>query len=197
MTDKIVPEMVVATSVCPHPERWHAYDDQATEIEVLSFLRALVVMLKPQRVLETGCYHGYGTEQLAMGVRENNSGVIWTCDVDHSCVLCTCGRLASRGLHPHTLVYQCTGIELIEKVFEPIDLAFLDSGPDENRCHELRALFPKLSPGAVIAIHDTGIHGWLREKYLPPLLRELGMQHIYFDTPRGLTLCRKRPEVYP
>src|ERR1700676_3065066 len=57
--DKTKPEVCVATSVCPRPDRWHCYDEQATEVEVLDFLYALVVMLKPDVVLETGCYYGY------------------------------------------------------------------------------------------------------------------------------------------
>lgn len=196
MNEDIKPEVCIATKVCPFPELWHCYDEQATEVEVLDFLYALVIMLKPRRVVETGCYNGFGTERLAKGCRENGFGVLYTCDISKEQVDNTVSRLKQGG-YQGIIVNQCSGIQLIHTVAGAVDLAFLDSGPDENRCDELRALYLKISPGGVVALHDTGIHGFLREKYLPPLLRELNMQYIYFDTPRGITLCRKQPEIYP
>jgi|SRR6266850_233096 len=198
MNEPTKPEVCIATSTCPRPDRWRCYDDQATEVEVLDFLYALVVMLKPDRVLETGCYYGYGTERLARGCRDNGFGTVLTCDVGSDPVNKTIARLTENGLIAHAIVLQCTGLALIEMdIPGNIGLSFLDSGPDENRVDELRAVLPKMTPGGVIAIHDTGIHGFLREKYLPPALRELGLQFIFFDTPRGITLCRKQPEIYP
>ena len=192
--EPIIAEMCVATSVCPHPELWHAFDNMATELEVINFLRALVITLKPKMLIETGCYHGHATEQLALGMMQNGFGELYTCDLGSQEGTITAKRVESLG---QIVIYQCSGIDMITDLSGPIDFAFLDSGPDEIRCHELRALYPKLSPGAVVAIHDSGIQGFLREKYLPPLLRELDMQFIMFDTPRGLCLCRKKPEVYP
>lgn len=197
MTDETKPEVCIATSVCPEPTLWKCYDDQATEVEVLACLRSLVAMLKPKRIVETGCYHGYGTEQLARGCYDNGFGVVYTCDLDHQCVETTRNRLVAAGLHPRVVLYQMKGTEMLKDALDPIDFAFLDSGPDENRCDELRLVYPKMSEGGVVAVHDTGPHGFLREKFLPPLLRELGMQYIYFDTPRGITLCRKQPSIYP
>lgn len=195
MREPIIPEMSHPTSVCPDPSKWHAFDDMTTELEVLEFLTALVVMMKPKIVIETGCYKGYGTQALFNGMSKNGFGSLYTCDMGMKEVVDTSNRIG-----PTTLtvrIIQCSGVEMIEKHEGIIDFAFLDSGPDEIRCHELKALYPKLSPGGVVAIHDSGIQGFLREKYLPPLLRELDMQHVFFDTPRGLTVCRKRPEIYP
>lgn len=193
---KIVPEMSHPTSVCPNPELWHAYDSMATELEVLDFLSSLIYMLKPKVLVETGCYHGYGTEQLILGCQLNGFGFVYTCDLDAVCIEKTKLKIGGTVFESYA-VEQVSGVELIQGILDPIDFAFLDSGNDEARCEELRALYPKLSPGGVVAIHDTGIHTYLREKYLPALLRELKMQYIFFDTPRGLTLCRKQPEIYP
>jgi len=196
MNEPTKPEVCIATSVCPFPQLWKCYDEQATEVEVLDFLYALVVMLKPQRVVETGCYHGFGTERLARGCKDNGFGVVYTCDVAHDSITRTWARMAEHDLNAVS-IKQCTGLELIATVPDGIGLAFLDSGPDENRCYELRAILPKMTEGGVIAVHDHGIHGFLREKYMPPLLRELGLQYLYFDTPRGLVIARKQPSIYP
>jgi predicted O-methyltransferase YrrM len=194
--EKIIPEVCIATSVCPEPWRWTCYDDMATEIEVLDFLYALVVMLKPVTTLETGCYHGHATEQLARGIRENGFGDLWTCDMGSEEIRITEQRMRDKNLI-HFTAFQCGGLELIERMPREVNFAFLDSGPDEIRTNELRALYPKLAPGGVVAIHDTGVHGFLREKYLAPVVAELDLQAICFDTPRGLTLVRKRPTIYP
>jgi predicted O-methyltransferase YrrM len=194
VSEKIIPEMSPPTAVCLNPERWHAYDNMATELEVLALLGCLVAALKPKRILETGCYHGHATEQLAKATRINGFGDIFTCDTGAREVQITHERLLG---YSNVSIITGTGLELINTVGGPIHFAFLDSGPDEIRCHELRALYPYLSAGAVVAIHDSGVHTFLREKYLPHLLRELEMQHIFFDTPRGLCLCRKKPEIYP
>jgi predicted O-methyltransferase YrrM len=191
---KIVPEMSHPTSVCPHPEQWHAIDDMASELEVLDMLYALVVLLKPKVVVETGCYRGHATYALATGINHNGFGVLSSCDVSHEQVAATRQRLEDANLGGR--VSQESGVDLINSL-ESVDFAFLDSGMDTPRIDELRALYPKLSPGGVVAIHDSGIQFGLREFHLGKTLRELNMQHIFFDTPRGLCLCRKMPEIYP
>jgi predicted O-methyltransferase YrrM len=203
---KIVPEMSHPTSACPHPELWSAYDGMATECEVLDCLYALVRMLKPKVVIETGCYNGHGTEALARGIAANGFGNLRSCDLGSQQVTETEKRLFSIDFsaYPYPqpcsslcLIQQCSGVELITNCQNDIDFAFLDSGMDTPRIDELRALYPKLSPGGVVAIHDSGIQFGLREFHLGKTLRELNMQHIFFDTPRGLCLCRKMPEIYP
>lgn len=193
--EKIIPEMVTPTSVCITPQLWHAYDNMATEVEVLDLLYALVIALKPSVILETGCYHGHATERLLRAATVNGFGDVYTCDVDYKSIVATQNRVFHN--YPRVTIKQMDGLSLIAAMGYRVEFAFLDSGPDEIRTAELRAIYPKLTAGGVVAIHDTGIHGFLREKYLGPVLRELNMQHIYFDTPRGVTLCRKMPEIYP
>ena len=194
MDERIVPEMSLPTKPCPHPEKWHAYDDMATELEVLEFIRVLVLMLKPEMCIETGCYKGHGTEAIARGLE--GCGHILTCDLGHENVVATKTRMRELD-YEYAEVLQMSGVALINAAPLMIDFAFLDSGMDTPRIDELRALYPKLSPGGVVAIHDTNVQFGLREFHLGPTLRELNMQYIFLDTPRGITLCRKQPEIYP
>ena len=46
------------TPECPYPERWHMYDSMSAEVEVLDFLKALVITIKPELVVETGTFSG-------------------------------------------------------------------------------------------------------------------------------------------
>lgn len=182
------PEISHPTPCCLHPERWSCYDGDATEVEVLYFVGALVRALKPEVAIETGSYLGHGTEHITLGIATNGSGHLWTTDIGHDMATKTAERM-SQFSHLVT-VTTGSGIDLINQLPGPIDFAFLDSGPDEIRCHELRALHPKLAASGVVVIHDSGLQHGLRP-HLIKTLRELGMQFIMLDTPRGVTIARK------
>ena len=186
MSDRIIPEVSHPTEACPNPEQWHCYDGEATEVEVLEHLTSLVTLLKPPVLIETGCYRGYGTRALARGILANEKGLLWTCDIGFDMVQ------ATRDMVPwaRVNVEHCTGLQLIARLPAPIDFAFLDSGPDEVRCAELRAVLPKMSRSGVIVVHDTGLQHGLRPHFLKTV-EELGLQYFMFDTPRGLSLVRK------
>jgi predicted O-methyltransferase YrrM len=177
------------TAACPVPEQWTCYDSEATEIEVLKLLHSLVVALKPKVVIETGCYNGYGTEALASGCDKNGFGTVWSCDVGFDKLSITQARLQGSQLD-NVKLFNCFGTELIKQVPSEIDFAFLDSGADGVRCDELRVLYPKLAKSGVVVVHDVGIQHGLRP-YFFRTMKELGMEYITFDTPRGLALVRK------
>ena len=182
------PEVSHPTEACPEPELWTCVDDQATELEVLELLTALVVALKPRMLIETGCYDGWGTLALARGCQRNHFGSVFTCDVDKAKTHTTYEVFKRQGMGGISIM-TCTGKELIERL-DQIDFAFLDSGADEVRCEELKTLMPKLSRSGVVVVHDVGIQHGLRPHFFETV-RELGLEFITLDTPRGLALVRK------
>jgi predicted O-methyltransferase YrrM len=96
----------------------------ATECEVLDFLTALVVMLKPSHIVETGCYHGHGTVAIVKGIIRNGFGTISTCDLGAQEMTLTHELLTAVPDVPFMSVEirQCSGIELIARQTE-IDFA--------------------------------------------------------------------------
>lgn len=192
--DVVVAEVSHPTPACPHPALWSCYDSEATELEVLDFLQTLVRMLKPEVVIETGCYRGHGTEKLAVGLSMNGFGHLWTTDIGIDKVEETKSRLKAHRLWPmdHVVtVRHGTGVQLIAQMSRQIDMAFLDSGPDEVRVEELKVLLPKLNKSGVVIIHDTGLQHGLRSYFLEAVASMPGLQVFMFDTPRGLSLVRK------
>lgn len=163
------------------------YDGMATEFEVVKFLKALVRVLKPTVIVETGCYLGYGTEALVKGAIQNGFGHVYTCDMDKTMIDRTQERLVWAG--DWVEVQQRPGLELINSL-NLIDFAFIDSAPDQ-RTVELEAVYPRLPDWGIAAIHDTGeTHPDIREKVFDTI-RELRLKSIHFGTPRGLTLVGK------
>jgi len=148
-------------------EHGYSIDEPAsTERELRALLTALVRVVKPSLVVETGCYVGRGTEALVRGVIDNGFGRVVTCDTDHGMVARTVGHVGA--LHAFNAPCEarcCAGIDLPELI--DADLVFLDSDY-ANRYPE----FERVKPGAVVVAHDA-LHsydanvspheGWIRE----------------------------------
>src|SRR5438270_10585797 len=80
--DNLQPEYHRATPECAHPERWSMFDSMTAEIEVLDFLRTIVMTIKPQLIVETGTFSGVSTIWLAEGLKLNGFGKIISCEND-------------------------------------------------------------------------------------------------------------------
>lgn len=61
---------------------WSAVEGYSCELEFGDFLWGLVRYLKPDVIVETGTYRGFTASCMAIAVRENNNGHIWTIDND-------------------------------------------------------------------------------------------------------------------
>lgn len=194
MTTRFIPEVAVATPECPNPQQWQCIDAMATEREVLEFLRALVVMLKPKLIVETGTYLGYGTLYLAEGVSLNGRGHVYTADPIGLAIKQAKVLILGRGLGRLVSFHVSTGEQMLKGLPFSVDLAFLDSDL-ETRIGEMEALRPKLAPGAVIAVHDTNTFHRLPRKQFTKYAEANGFQAINFDTPRGLMLLREKPTL--
>jgi hypothetical protein len=75
-------EYTPPTAECPHPERWVMMDSMSAEVEILEFLKQLVMTLKPELIVETGTFIGASTIKMAEGLKANGFGKIVTCEFD-------------------------------------------------------------------------------------------------------------------
>ena len=129
-----------------------------TDAWTIAFLRALVLYVQPKVIAEAGTYKGYFPLSIAKAAKEWG-GTILTYDVvDHG---------ANFDDHPN-VVFGLYDFGHIEQLGVPIDFAFIDSGPPtilEPREHELRLRHYNiakrmLTPGGIIAVHDTNSTDW-------------------------------------
>ncbi|HYM79257.1 MAG TPA: class I SAM-dependent methyltransferase [Candidatus Dormibacteraeota bacterium] len=197
---QIVQEESPPSVECPEPQLWSMYDGMATEVEVLQFLYALIRMLKPATIIETGTYLGYGTAHLALAAAHNDLGCVHTAEPKRELALSAENLFKRLDLSDRVRMFVGPGIEMMRSAdwgLGSVDFAFLDSDCG-TRIEEMTALLPHLHEGSVVAVHDTSL---LHQRVnLGPRVpfkvfaSNHDMEVMNFNTPRGLMLLRKRPQ---
>lgn len=168
------------TSKCPHPEYWHSENTGSTEIEVTEFIAALVRLLQPEYVLETGTYQGQTAKAIGEALQANGHGKLVTLEIGTESMKIAksrCEGLPVEIIHADSMKYLPD---------QTIDLAFIDSG--DQRVEEIKHYYNHFKNGAFVVIHDTALDKpWKAE------LWDMAMNgNIYimeFSTPRGLVLA--------
>jgi len=161
--------------------RFRAFDAWAVELETAELLAAIVGMMKPRQVLESGAGAGYSTAAILAGLEANGFGELVSFEPEEKFA-----RLArERAWSPRVTVISpadpADASTLHWTGREP-DMVFLDSYPPELRERELRHW---LYENVTLVIHDAN-------RYRELLRRQWGGQ--FYDCPRGLWIRLKRSE---
>lgn len=173
-------------------------DFGSVEVEVGRLWYAMVMLLRPVHVLETGTYWGYSTSMIAAGLRDlGQGGVVTSIDpveADHLWE----GTALSRHVKWICARSQDVAADLKGTTF---DMLVLDSDHHYRTImEELIAFEPLLKPGGVILLHDTlffdGVGAAVRQ-----LRENPRFEVVTLDSPRthgkpgwrppGVTICRK------
>jgi prolipoprotein diacylglyceryl transferase len=187
--DVLQPEYHKPTPECPHPERWHMYDSMTAEVEVLDFLKALVIAIKPELVVETGTFSGLSTLRIAEGLKANGFGRVITCEYDAKVFAAAKERFTKSGLSEWIDARNESSLEM--KVDGRIDLLFCDSDAP-IRGQEVRHFLPQMNPNGLILMHDaSSAMTTVREAALQ-LEQEGLISVVLLPTPRGLVVAQKR-----
>lgn len=108
---------------------------------------------RPQVVVELGTGRGYSTAWIMLGLAENESGELYTCDLNPS----DNPVWNQVGLTPHSLTYFSNDpvSSLTDKLPAEIDFIFHDAGHSwDEVAHDLMWLLPRLRVGGALVIHD-------------------------------------------
>lgn len=152
-----------------------ADDEMASEHEVYDLLYALVRLLKPRVIIETGTYKGGAAKAMARAAKENEIGGVFTCDIDREKIL----ALDGISLDLPVCAYIAEGVDFVTWFKDGVDFAFIDSSGD--RVAEIRAL--NLSPSAVVVLHDSN-----RPQYQPAWTAHPWRSIWHIATEQGLTI---------
>lgn len=180
------------------------FNDAGVEVEVGEFLWALVRILKPQQVFETGTHLGISCSYMAQALKDNGFGKITTIEYNPELI-----KQAEELWDRLELTPFINSVQGLSYNFQPAqdtvyDLLFLDSEP-ETRFREFELFYPFLKEGGFVLIHDLNydmsqnthnpdhpeVDPWPFSKF-PDSLKDKGLTKFNFPTPRGIT-CFYKP----
>jgi predicted O-methyltransferase YrrM len=182
-------EATASTRECPHPERWQMVDAQSAEIEVLDFLKSLVVTIKPDLIVETGTFIGHSAIKMAEGMKINGFGKIITVEYDPAVFAKAKQNIDGSGLG-NWIEYR-NASSLDTKIDGTIDILFSDS--DSNiREAEIRRFLPQVKTRGLVLVHDASSHFKVVRDAALRLEQEGLLSVVLLSTPRGLVVAQKR-----
>ncbi len=187
--ESVQSEYTPPTPECPRPVLWKMMDSQTSELEVLDFLKSLVVTIKPSLIVETGTFLGYGTIKMAEGLKANGFGRIITIEYDPEIFAKAGERIAASDVG--NWIEARNESSLDARIDGSIDFLYSDSEL-KIREQEIRRFLPQLDPRGLIAIHDASSHFAVVREGALRLEREGLISVIMLSTPRGLVLAQKR-----
>ena len=150
----------------PRPiERYDIVIGRGVEPEVGAMLYALVRLIKPRILVETGTHVGDSASWIGRALYDNarsgyrdNFGSLVTCDIDQEKVDNANRRFQEEGIGQYVRAVCSTGQQLIESYgnCEGLGLAHVDSGAYDVRKAELMSLGDhNIIPGGVVCYHDA------------------------------------------
>jgi len=187
--ESVQAEYMPPTHECPHPELWKMVDSQTSEMEVLDFLKALVVTVKPRLIVETGTFIGYSAIKMAEGLKANGFGKIITIEYDPAIFAKARERIDASGLGEWIEYRNASSLET--EIDGTIDLLFSDSHLP-LREQEVRRFLPQVDPRGLILIHDASSHFKVVREAALRLEQEGLISVVLLSTPRGLVVAQKR-----
>lgn len=181
------PEKSMPTTECRVPALWSMFDGWTAEVETLEFLYGLVRLVKPQFILETGTWHGFGATAMGRALKENGFGRLVTLEID-----ATSCQVARERLRMHRLESIVTVLNQPSLTYEPsgpLDFLLLDSELGLREA-EFKRFLPYLQQNAIIVFHDTSAeHGVVRAG-IERLQRSGVLNAFFLATPRGIAVCQ-------
>lgn len=185
------PEYTPPTAECPHPERWTMLDSMSAEVEILEFLKQVVLATKPELIVETGTFIGESAIKMAEALRANGYGRIVTCEFDPVVFAKAKERIEASGLAGWI---ECRNQSSLEMEIEgTIDVFFSDSDL-AIRENEIRHFLKQIRPNGLILMHDTSSHYAVARQAAFRLEQEGLISMILLSTPRGLMMAQKRAD---
>lgn len=172
----------------------HTYEWNS-EPSVSEFLGELAFYQRVHTVVELGCYVGWTSAHFALGLEAAGpEGKLWCVDYDPRFLAAARANLARLDLASR--VGFVAGLSLAPEVLaalpEKIDLLFIDTSHEyQATLDEIAAYLPRLTPGGLIALHDSISQDGVRRAILD---RWSDFETLTFATElgNGVTILRPR-----
>lgn len=170
---------------CPHPERWHAHDEDATETEVTELVAAMVRATRPDFVLETGTYLGHTSLAIRDVLHDQGYGHLVTIELDVA--LWFRAHTTLQGCCDTVTVVEGRSLDYVPD--HPIDFAWFDSAID-IRAEEFRHFRNWMHSHTVVGFHDTAPHHPVRKQLATLVAEGIMTEPLHLNTPRGVSFAK-------
>lgn len=180
-----VPESTIPSAFQPSTRKFTMVDRVGAETDVLYFLKALVHLVKPDLVVETGTYRGATAGAIGAALQALGTGRLVTLECDPQLAASSRANLAALPVEVVTMS------SLSYTPDQPIDLLFLDS-TRPARVHEFRRFKSFLSDEALIVWHDSAPEHEIVNRDIQGLVAEAELHAVLLPSPRGLTVSKVR-----
>jgi predicted O-methyltransferase YrrM len=174
------PERTIRDVAGKSAQLWSMFDAWTAESEVLDFLYALVHMVKPRSVIETGTWLGRAAIAIAAALRDNGFGQVASIELNVEAAATARQNIEAAGLTTFVSLHVGSVLD-----FEPAcryDFTFFDSSvPNEfDRFH------PYLEVGSTLLFQNISRAQGGGADTIQALIHAGILHGISFDTPRGL-----------
>jgi len=148
---------------------FESYNAGTTELEVLNWLHATIMVLKPDHVLETGAADGLGTIALASACRNNGFGTVHSVELDAKLCRSLESKVRWRGLSKYVQVHCQDSQTYLRETKTVFDIGFYDS-MCEFRAQECEICLDRGILRTLAVFHDTAetrcqsLKGWPSEE---------------------------------
>ena len=182
------------------PGSYSSFNDAGIETETGEFLYAMVRLLKPERVLETGTHWGIGASYMGQALKDNRKGQLDTIEFLPEIHKQAVERIKKLELEPYVLCHLGDVAKFTPPEGVQYKLILLDTEP-QTRFAELVKFYKNLEEGGFVFIHDLHQHmhqipnedhgyAWPFGKIpqeMAEFVRTGKLRPFHFPTPRGLT----------
>jgi predicted O-methyltransferase YrrM len=162
-------------------------DTMASDAAAIDLFCMLCFFVEPKVVVEAGTYQGHLALAVANILRSNGTGTLYTADTCDDGFSVALSMECMNLIRPHIQFHHGDFLEMLKKVEDPIDLAYIDASSKENphmRWEHYRAALKQLRPGGLVLVDDTA-GDWSDAKDFQYVANIQLMQR------RGLTLIQK------
>lgn len=151
--------------------------DRATNLNVIQprmisghmqgeFLKILVKMVNPKRVLELGTFTGYSAISMALGL--SNEAILHTIEIDDELESIATEYINKAGLREKIKQHFGNAIDIIPEINEVFDFVFIDADKREYpRYYDLLMSPRYLRPGSIILVDNVLWYGKVVEQPIP------------------------------
>jgi predicted O-methyltransferase YrrM len=119
-------------------------------------LRVLIEATRARRGIEVGVFAGYGAIQMGIAF-ERTGGRLYSIEIDPKRAEVSRANIARAGLDDTVTVLCGDALEILPKLKGRFDFLFLDAAKSDYLRY-LKAVEPKLRPGAVVVADNVIVH---------------------------------------